>query len=343
MPVTTRRLCHCTIALLLALSAGPATMAQTFIGKGFIPDENGRRIEDPVPTVPATDDRALWDAVKDSRDVGELKVYLAQFPQGLFAALAALRVRTLEQATSPVPQSPPIAQRQNMVPGQIIKDCADCPEMVVIPAGSFHMGSNDSADQRPSHRVSVPSFLRSKTEVTQGQWKALMFSNPSSFDQCGDDCPVEMVSWNDAQEFTRRLSQKTGKAYRLPSESEWEYAARAGSTSKWSFGDDEKQLNQYSWHWKSGTGRAADQKPNAFGLFDMHGNVWEWVEDCWHDNYNGAPTDGSSWTTGCSGNYRVLRGGSWSGYPISTRSAVRGKNAPDVRVNVDGMRLARTR
>ena len=320
-------------------------MAQPLIGKGFIPDENGRRIEDPIPTVPATDDRALWDAVKDSRDVGELKVYLAQFPQGLFAALAALRVRTLEQATSPVPQSPPIAQLQKLVPGQIIKDCADCPEMVVIPAGSFEMGSNESAYEQPVHRVNVQSFLLGKTEVTQGQWKAVMGSNPSSFSQCGDDCPVETVTWDQAQEFAGRLSLKTGKTYRLPTEAEWEYGARAGSNTKWSFGDNENQLGDYAWYRtnsQSKTQRVAQKRPNAFGLFDMHGNVEEWVDDCWHANYSGAPTGGSAWITGCNSTDRVLRGGSLSDNPAILRSAYRFWYSPGYRNVSNGLRLART-
>ena len=137
---------------------------------------------------------------------------------------------------------------QRFAAGSTIKDCADCPEMVVLPAGSFTMGSNEDTYEQPVHRVNVPSFLIGKTEVTQGQWKAVMGSNPSYFGSCGDDCPVDQVSWNDAQEFAQRLSQKTGKQYRLPSEAEWEYAARAGSSTKWSFGDNASQLGDYAWY-----------------------------------------------------------------------------------------------
>ena len=245
---------------------------------------------------------------------------------------------------------PPPAQRPSPAPGQIAKDCADCPEMVVLPAGSFEMGSNEKADEQPVHRVNVPSFLIGKTEVTQGQWKAVMGSNPSYFSSCGEDCPVEQVSWNEAQEFAQRLSQKTGKQYRLPSEAEWEYAARAGSSTTWSFGDNESQLGDYAWfsanseRWFSGaqTQRVAQKRPNAFGLFDMHGNVWEWTQDCWHGDYTGAPTDGSAWTTGCSGSYRVLRGGSWNYYPADLRSAVRSRSTSDYRNSYFGLRLART-
>ena len=229
-------------------------------------------------------------------------------------------------------------------PGQVIKDCADCPEMVVLPAGSFEMGSNESANERPVRRVNVPGFLIGKTEVTQGHWKALMGSNPSYFSSCGDDCPVERVNWDDAQEFAKRLSQKTGKQYRLPSEAEWEYAARAGSSTKWSFGDAEYQLVDYAWYGgnsQNRTQRMAQKRPNAFGVHDMHGNVWEWTQDCWHDNYTGAPTDGSAWTTGhCRA--RALRGGSWVNIPSYLRLAYRDRYMPDNRLNYVGLRLART-
>ena len=244
-------------------------------------------------------------------------------------------------------------------PGQTIKDCADCPEMVVIPAGSFEMGSKESSETLPVHRVNVQSFLIGKAEVTQGQWKAVMGSNPSYFSSCGDDCPVERVAWNQAQEFVQRLSQKTGKQYRLPSEAEWEYAARAGSSTKWSSGDAEYQLVDYAWYSGNSQGktqRVAQKRPNAFGVYDMHGNVWEWTQDCWHDNYTGAPTDGSAWTTGCSApspgligagpwsssSSRVFRGGSCSNSPLFLRSADRNWFTPSYRIDYIGLRLART-
>ena len=311
--------------------------AQVSDGEGLTPLEG---------VVAISDDRALWDSVKDSRDVNELQAYLAQFPTGLFATVAAIRIRALERAGAvSAPVVVPLAPSPSRA-GQTIKDCADCPEMVVIPAGSFEMGSNESTDERPVHRVYVPSFLIGKTEVTQGQWRAVMGSNPSSFGNCGDDCPVERVSWNDAQDFVQRLSQKTGKQYRLPSEAEWEYAARAGSSSKWSFGDVQYQLGDYAWHGGNSQGktqRVAQKRPNAFGVYDMHGNVWEWVQDCWHSSYSGAPTDGSAWTTGCSSSGRVLRGGSWVNYfPTVLRSAIRSRDSPVDRYFSGGLRLART-
>ena len=233
--------------------------------------------------------------------------------------------------------------------GQAFKDCLDCPEMVKIPAGIFEMGSDEEADERPIHRVKVSSFLIGRTEVTQGQGKAVMGVDPSRFSHFGDDSPVEQISWDDAKAFAHKLSQKTGKNYRLPSEAEWEYAARAGTTTKWSFGDSDDQLAEYGWHIRNSFAwhgqnrpqRAAQRKFNAFGLFDMHGNVWEWVEDCYHVNYREAPTDGSAWETGCSANYRVLRGGSWSGGLAGLRSTNRGGVNPGDRVDSGGLRLAR--
>ena len=200
------------------------------------------------------------------------------------------------------PAAPPVVVPP--VAGTSFKDCDDCPEMVRIPAGTFLMGSKadpfassqPSADEQPQHQVSVKAFAMGKYEVTQEQWYAVMGNLPSNFK--GRSLPVEQVSWSDAQEFVRRLSAKTGKTYRLPSEAEWEYAARAGSRTEWSFGDSQNELGRYAWfNANSGntTHPVGEKLPNAFGLHDMHGNVWEWTEDCWNDNYNGAPNDGSAW------------------------------------------------
>ena len=207
------------------------------------------------------------------------------------------------------------------------------------------MGSDKNTDEKPPHTVYIRSFLMGRTEVTQKQWLEVMGSNPSSFSACGLECPVENVSWDEVQQFISKLNQKTGQKYRLPSEAEWEYAARAGTTMDWSFGNDESKLGDYAWY--SGNSRSKTQavgqkRPNAFGLFDMHGNVWEWPQDCWHENYAGAPTDGSAWTTGCRGNYRMLRGGSWDSLPAFLRSAIRFRNILDLRYGNIGFRLART-
>ncbi len=252
--------------------------------------------------------------------------------------LAGVRQAALQPAR-------PVAQNISVTAGQTIKDCADCPAMVMIPAGSFEMGSTEFEAEKPVRRVNLGAFLLGRTEVTQGQWMAVMGSNPSYFKQCGADCPVENISWNEAQEFARKLSAKTGKSYRLPSESEWEYAARAGSSSKWSFGDDESQLWAHAWfsaNNKSSTHPVAQKRPNAFGLFDMHGNAWEWVQDTYHENYRGAPSDGSAWVSGGDQARRVLRGGAWNGNPGFLRSANRGRIAPVGRDYGTGLRIART-
>jgi formylglycine-generating enzyme required for sulfatase activity len=229
--------------------------------------------------------------------------------------------------------------------GQTFKDCAECPEMVVIPAGRFLMGSppseaGRSSDEGPQRWVDVTRFAMGKFEVTQRQWEAVMGSNPSRFSACGPDCPVERVSWNDAQEFVRRLSQRTGQNYRLPSEAEWEYAARAGTTTAYFWGDafDTGRANNN----RSQTVRVGSYGANAFGLHDMHGNVWEWVQDVWHDNYAGAPSDGSAWVTGGDQARRVLRGGSWISTLQFLRAAYRSRITPDDRSDIIGFRIART-
>jgi formylglycine-generating enzyme required for sulfatase activity len=289
-----------------------------------------------------SDDRALWESVKDSRDANELKVYLAQFPKGVFAALASTRVQALERGTSPAAAA---AVFQSVKPGQVFKDCDVCPEMVVIPEGNFTMGSSDSSDEEPPHTVKIKSFLLGRTEVTQGQWKAVMGTNPSGFSACGDDCPVEKVSWNNARSYAQKLSQQTGKNYHLPSEAQWEYAARGGSYTKWSFGDNESELRNNAWFYSNSNNtshRVSQMLGNAFGLYDMHGNVWEWVEDVWHPNYNAAPTDGSAWTTGGEPARRVQRGGAWNVMHGILRSANRFKAAPDYVNDYTGFRIARS-
>ena len=218
-------------------------------------------------------------------------------------------------------------------------------DMVQIPSGSFTMGSDKNNDEKPPHTVYIRSFLMGMTEVTQKQWLDVMGSNPSRFAPCGPECPVENVSWYEVQQFISKLNQKTGQKYRLPSEAEWEYAARAGTTTEWSFGNDESMLGNYAWYGGNSGSKtqAVGQKlPNAFGLYDMHGNVSEWTQDCWRGNYSGAPTDGSAWATGCDRNFSVLRGGSWIDFPAILRSAIRYRSNPDNRNYGIGFRLART-
>jgi eukaryotic-like serine/threonine-protein kinase len=212
-------------------------------------------------------------------------------------------------------------------------------EMVLIPGGKFLMGSPKGTgydSERPQHEVSVPAFYCGKYQVTQAQWQAVMGNNPSHFK--GDlKRPVETISWEEAQAFCKKLSTLTGKTYRLPSEAEWEYACRAGTT-----GDCTGELEAMAWYWEnaSGTTHPVGQKQaNKFELYDMHGNVWEWCEDVWHKDYNGAPTDGSAWLSGGDASRRVLRGGSWINYGAIVRSANRNRVMPSVRNNNFGLRV----
>lgn len=220
------------------------------------------------------------------------------------------------------------------------RDCPDCPEMLAIPPGSFDMGSNSGdAVERPMHRVSISrSFALGKTEVTQAQWRAVMGNNPSKFKGCGDDCPVEKVSWDDAQAFIQKLNAKTGKQYRLPSEAEWEYACRAGGRLEYCGSDN---LATVAWPLANDltTKPVAGKQANAFGLFDMSGNVWEWLQDSYHGNYVGAPTDGSPWQGGDS--KRVLRGRSWYYHPRLLPVVDRVGDTPAGRSEYVGFRLAR--
>jgi len=232
-------------------------------------------------------------------------------------------------------------------PGQTFKDCADCPEMVVIPAGNFQMGSPESekdrsSDEGPVHLVNVASFVLGKTEVTQAQWRAVMGSDPPELFFIGcDNCPVETVSWDDIQAFIVKLNAKTGQSYRLPSEAEWEYACRAGGQQRYCGGDELDRLAWYDKNSGSKTHAVATKQANAWGLHDMSGNVWEWTQDCWNERYTGAPSDGSAWTKGnCS--YRVLRGGSWYNFPNYARAAIRFWFTPGKRIYYLGFRLART-
>ena len=180
-----------------------------------------------------------------------------------------------------------------------------------------------------------------KFEVTQAQWETVMGNNPSWFK--GANRPVEQVSWNDAQAFLKKLNAASVQ-FRLPSEAEWEYAARAGTQTAYSFGDDPARLGEYAWYgYENNAGKqthpVGQKKPNAFGLYDMHGNVWEWVADTYHDNYTGAPTDGSVWGNLDDTKAKVLRGGSWNGNQSGCRSAFRDRYDPDNRLFNLGCRV----
>ena len=287
----------------------------------------------------------------------------------------------------------PVQRRVALVSGNaVFRDCPSCPEMVSIPAGTFMMGSGPedddaAADEKPRHRVAVGRFALGRYEVARQEYAAFVpatghdsgggcfewassawsSSTGASWRDPGfaqdDDHPVVCVSWDDAQAYTAWLSRETGASYRLPSEAEWEYAARAGTTTRRYWGDStsaqcdyangaDAALKRFESSWLTvscddgamHTAAAGSYEANAFRLFDMLGNVWEWTEDCWHDRYGrGVPTDGAAWTRGGDCGRRVMRGGSWlHRRPRGLRSANRNKHAPGYRSVNLGFRVART-
>ena len=234
-------------------------------------------------------------------------------------------------------------------------------EMVSIPGGAYLMGSPNfegDADERPQHQVAIAPFFMGKYLVTQAQWRAVaglpkikQALNPYPSKYKGQNRPVENVSWHEAIEFCARLSQKTGREYRLPSEAEWEYACRAGTTTSFHFGEaltsdlanfsdtESQNIEAKTRYRKETTDVGSFRVANAFGLYDMHGLVWEWCADPWHINYNGAPTDGTVWSEGGDIYRRVLRGGSWNFSAELCRSASRSWNESDGGLRICGFRV----
>lgn len=353
--------------------------------------EDERRMEDEA-----------WELAKRLNTLASYQAYLASYPQGRYAAAARVAIAGLQPVPVPTPDPTPAPVVAGRTPGEAFRDCADCPEMVVVGTGSFVMGSPDVEAGRETHEgpqrtVRIErAFALGRTEVTVGQWRrfvratghvteaeaerngrwqgcAVLNAAGNNWEWPGgrnwrdpgfaqdDSHPVVCVSWNDVQAYVQWLSRSTGQTYRLPSEAEWEYAARAGTQSSRPWGEDPNQACRW--------GNVADQTArrrfrgltihecddrhlftapvgtygrNAFGLQDMIGNVWEWVQDCYHrDAYGGrAPSDGRAYeVAGCSD--RVLRGGSWFFDPVSARSAFRGGITPDYRIGIFGFRLAR--
>jgi formylglycine-generating enzyme required for sulfatase activity len=252
---------------------------------------------------------------------------------------ATLTLKRIEDALAKLgpalgPKSGPASLTLDLGKGVLMK-------LVLIRPGKFMMGSPDSeeghkADEGPQHQVTISKpFYMGVTEVTQAQFEAVMGTNPSKFK--GPTNPVESVTWDEAVEFCRRLSEKTGKTFRLPTEAEWEYACRAGTKTRFSFGDSESVLGDYAWCTSNSGGKThpvGQKKPNAWGLYDMHGNVWEWCADWFGDYSSGSSTDPQGPGSGGS---RVLRGGSWRiGGSGGFRCAYRGSGDPTTR-RLDGL------
>ena len=272
----------------------------------------------------------------------------------------------------------PAAAEKVFAVGDVFRDCSHCPQMVVVPAGSFEMGSPASEEGRydyegPQHRVTIGSnFAVGVYEVTRGEFARFVSATERS---TGDSCwmwedggweersgrswrspgfsqedshPVVCVSWEDARAYAEWLSRETGEEYRLLSEAEWEYAARAGTATRYWWGDaigsNRANCGNSCGDGYARTAPVGSFSANAFGLHDVHGNVWEWVEDCWHENYEGAPRDGSVWFGDQGGNCspRVFRGGSWIDYPRYLRSAYRNWSDSGNRGYVLGFRLFRS-
>jgi formylglycine-generating enzyme required for sulfatase activity len=272
-------------------------------------------------------------------------------------SLATAMLETSPKATAPTTCSGVEAlvgnEKRCLKPGDSFKDCPECPEMVVVPAGSFTMGANESPFESPLHNVSIAKpFAVGKFEVKFAEWDACIAERgckhrPDDFRWGRANRPVVSVSWRDiANEFLPWLSGKTGRRYRLLSEAEWEYAARAGSGSRFYWGDDIGKgwanCDGCGSRWDKQTAPAGSFAANAFGLHDMQGNASEWVEDCWHDDYVGAPSDGAAWISACEKSALVQRSGSWMTKPADLSSAYRYSGESGRRSDTVGFRVART-
>ena len=335
-------------------AGGPASPSAVVVGG----------LPDPVR---AQQETVFWQSVENSTNAADFEAYLATWPNGVYASLARNRLAAL-RAPTPDPSRPSRPSRPNPsatarpdpdpvwthADGDVFRDCPSCPEMVMIPAGTFRMGSPESEeghgrDERPQHQVTLRSFALGATEVTFDEWDACVRGGGCDSRRPSDQGwgrgarPVINVSWDDAQAYVSWLSAETRRSYRLPSESEWEYAARAGTTTPFHTGTaiSTDQANYRGGRYRERTTPVRTFAPNAFGLYDVHGNVWEWVADCPSFTYRGAPDDGTAWIPGGRCPSRVLRGGSWADPPPSLRSANRLGSAVGVRSFTAGFRVAR--
>lgn len=348
-------------------AAPPAGLIVTPVGRPPAVASNTRMVISPAPApAPAqggggqTDafELSFWETIRNSENAAEYRAYLDAYPNGRFAPLARAREQLYRQkqggtapaAPAPV-QAPAPTQTAAQSQPKTLRDCGFCPELTLIPAGNFEMGSNEMFEfEKPVHQVAIrtPFYLGTR-EVSFEEWDACVdqggcAQRPNDRNLGRGRRPVTDISWEDANAYTAWLSAKTGRKYRLPSEAEWEYAARAGSSATYPWGRNlDKEManclgcNAQQRRQAVETGQFP---PNAFGLYDMAGNAAEWVADCWSESYRAAPRDGSAYTApGC--RERVLRGGSFNNDPRYLRSAARFKYEADVRFYTNGLRVLR--
>ena len=312
-----------------------------------------------------------WQAARGEEPTGYLNAEAAKSLLALGAerkpeAEERVEPDAREQARQAEVEAERERQRQQRArqPGARLRDCEACPELVVVPSGSFTMGSPETEwgrfnNEGPQRRVTIAEpFAVGVYEVTFGEWDACVSEGGCNGYQPNGEgwgrgvYPVINVSWDDARAYVQWLSQRTGKRYRLLSESEWEYVARAGTMEPFHTGetisaDQANYDSSYTYgsgqkgRYRGRTVQVGTFSPNAFGLHEVHGNVWEWTQDCWNEDYTGAPTDSRARETGeCE--QRVVRGGSWGDVPWLLRSADRGNNEPGIRDPKIGFRIART-
>ena len=309
-------------------------------------------------TVRLQQETVFWESIQGNSTQADFEAFLEQFPNGTFAGLARNRLAALGASAverpAPDPPRPDPVRPRPWRAGEAFRDCPTCPELVVVPAGTFRMGCVSGRgcvdDELPVRDVRVASFALSKYEVTFEEYERFATATgrrqPGDWGWGGGSRPVAGVSWEDAMAYADWLSDETGERYRLPSEAEWEYAARAGTRTAYSWGQNigrnRANCDSCGSRWDDDEAAPVGSfAANTWGLHDMHGNVSEWVADCWHENYARAPGAGSAWLSGGDCRRRVLRGGSWLGGPVYLRSAERGRMEPGLQYANVGFRVAR--
>ncbi|MDB5746465.1 MAG: hypothetical protein JWP72_1313 [Massilia sp.] len=360
----------------LCVLAGPA-LACCGNAQGRTPDMQAPGI---VPKAsPEQFELAFWNSIKDSTHASDYEAYLKAYPKGRFAALAQARVARLRAppaqgaataqgspapppkakpapakpaAPSTAPAAAPAVARAGAKAEAEIRDCPACPVLVAIPAGSFTMGNNSSdPSEKPAHQVTIGApFAIGKFEVTVQQWNACVDARGCpQVAQPADtpaNAPMRDVSWDDAQQYAKWLVAASGKPYRLPTEAEWEFAARGGTATRYWWGEQtvagKANCKDCGPPWTADRPASVGTfSANPYGLYDTSGSVWEWVGDCWHTNFRDAPADGRSWDQP-SCRVRVIRGGSWREGAAYMVASTRFRYDASVRQSQNGFRVARS-